>query len=157
MCKCKKMRDSHDIRTRDEHEVTDGLLEETTDDEALLETNDEGMPRLIISNQQSTRDALNATVGGDEDEEGKEDTTEESSLPSPTSLQNVLVVYVDCAALITNEEPAYQLQNQNAAMNIVVHTDNMIDRFVSAARLISNYAEEEEEENGSDTNSDEVD
>ena len=75
--------------------------------------------------------------------------TEESSLPSPTSLQNVLVVYVDCAALITNEEPAYQLQNQNAAMNIVVHTDN------TGARFMSNYAEEEEEENGSDTNSDE--
>ena len=144
------MRDSHDIRTRDEHEVTDGLLEETTDDEALLETNDEGMPRLIISNQQSTRDALNATVGGDEDEEGKEDTTEEPSLLSPTSLQHVLVVYIDYAS-ITNEEPAYQLQNQNAAMNIVVHTDN------TGARFMSNYAEEEEEENGSDTNSDEVD
>ena len=143
------MRNSHDIRTRDEHEVTDGLLEETTDDEALFETNDEGMPRLIISNEQSTRDALNATVGGDNDEEGKEDMAEEPSLPSPTSLQHVLVVYVDYAS-ITNEEPAYQLQNQNPAMNIVVHTDN------TGARLfMSNYAEEEEEENGSDTNSDE--
>ena len=29
------MRNSQEIRTRDEHEVTDGLLEEMTDDEAL--------------------------------------------------------------------------------------------------------------------------
>ena len=94
-----------------------------------------------------------STVGGDE---GKEDMAEESSLPSPTSLQHVLVVYVDYVST-TNEEPAYQLQNQNPAMNIVVHTDNIIDQFVFGARLISNYAEEEEEENGSDTNSDEVD